>query len=163
MPVAALAGALLGCAAAGRMAGEAFVMPSKGYRVVPPRGWERVESKADLMLTQPGTQAGLLAHGTCEGRAPGRPLPVLTRHLRFGLRDVRDLDEAPVQVAGRPAVRSRFSARLDGVPVEVGAVTLQGRGCVYDLVVVAPPGRLATVAGDFERFAGSFTLTEPER
>jgi hypothetical protein len=100
-----------------------------------------------------------MAHGTCEGKTPRRSLPVLARHLRFGLRDVRELDQAPVVLAGRPGVRSRFVARLDGVPVAVGAVTLDGGRCVYDLVVVAPPEGLAAVAADFERFAQSFELT----
>jgi hypothetical protein len=100
-----------------------------------------------------------MAHGTCEGRTPRRTLPVLARHLRFGLRDVQGLEQALVVLAGRPGVRSRFTARLDGLPVAVGAVTLDGGRCVYDLVVVAPPERLAAVTDDFERFAQSFELT----
>lgn len=150
----------VGCAAArARTEGGAISVPAKGYRVVAPAGWERIASDADVALRQPAADAGLMAHGTCEGRTPRRTLAVLARHLRFGLRDVRGLDEAPVVVAGQHGVRSRFTARLDGVPVAVGAVTLQGQGCVYDLVVVAPPDRLPSVADDFERFAGSFALT----
>jgi len=38
-------------------------------------------------------------------------------------------------------------------------VTLEARGCVYDLVVVAPPAELGEVASDLERFASSFGLT----
>ena len=153
---------LAGCAAGPRITEDrVIVVASKGYRVVPPPGWEAVASRADVALRAPALEAGLMAHGTCEGRAPRRTLPVLARHLRFGLRDVRDLEETPVEVAGRPGVRSRFTARLDGVPVAVTAVTLQGPGCIYDLVVVAPPARLGSVAEAFERFAASFALTEP--
>jgi hypothetical protein len=162
--MATVAGVLTGCAAAPpRTEGRAVVVTGKGYRVVPPPGWVPVDGRADLTLRHPTQQAGLMAHATCEGKAPQRALPVLARHLRFGLRDVRELDEAAVQVAGQPAVRSRFLARLDGVPVAVGAVTLRVRSCVYDLVVVASPDQLETVAEDFERFAGSFALTEPTR
>ena len=115
---------------------------------------------ADVALRQAALGAGLMAHGTCEGKTPRRTLPVLVRHLRFGLRDVEGLDQTPVMLSGRPGVRSRFTARLDGVPVAVGAVTLDGGRCVYDLVVVvAPPEGLAAVAADFERFAQSFELT----
>lgn len=161
MTIVTVAGVLAGCAAGPtRPDGGAVALTGKGYRVVAPPGWVPVEGKADVALRHPAHQAGLMAHATCEGKAPRRPLPVLARHLRFGLRDVRDLDEAAVQVAGQPGVRSRFTARLDGVPVAVGAVTLQARGCVYDLVVVAPPDQLAAVAEDFERFAASFALTE---
>ena len=100
-----------------------------------------------------------MAHATCEGKPPVRPLPVLARHLRFGLRDVRDLTESPVTLAGLPGTTQRFRATLDGVPVAVRAVTLRGAGCVYDLVGVAPPEGIAALAPDFERFTGSFTLT----
>ncbi len=156
-----LAGLVVGCAAGRtRTEGQTVVVPGKGYRVALPPGWERIDTDADLALRQPATEAGLMAHGTCEGRVPQRTLSVLARHLRFGLRDVRDLVETPVELAGQHGVRSRFTARLDGSPVAVGAVTLQGRGCVYDLVVVAPPERLPAVADDFERFAASFRLTD---
>lgn len=156
-------GVLAGCAVGARPSGEALIVRDKGYRVVPPPGWERIASRADVALRHPTLEAGLMAHGTCEGRTPRRTLPVLARHLRFGLRDVQDLEEASVEVAGQHGIRSRFTARLDGLPVAVGAVTLQGRGCVYDLVVVTPPGRLETAAADFEAFAGSFALTGERR
>jgi hypothetical protein len=154
-----MVGMLSGCATAGHLAGGAWVVPQKGYRVVPPPGWERIDSPADLALRRPSLDAGLMAHATCEGKTPQRTLPVLARHLRFGFREVQALDEAAVEVAGQPGIRSRFTARLDGRPVVVGAVTLKGRRCVYDLVVVAPPDRIEAAAEDFERFAASFSLT----
>jgi hypothetical protein len=153
-----------GCAGAPRGTdGRTVVVAAKGYQVQLPAGWERVASEADLAVRQPALEAGLLAHGTCEGKTPRRPLPVLARHLRFGLRDVRDFDQAPVEVAGRPGMRSRFTARLDGIPVAVAAVTVEGKGCVYDLVVVAPPERFADAAAAFEQFAASFALLDGAR
>jgi hypothetical protein len=162
--MAGLAGLVVGCAA-GRPGTEArpIVVPGKAYRVVPPPGWERIDTDADVALRRPAIEAGLMAHGTCEGKTPQRTLPVLARHLRFGLREVQKMEETPVELAGLPGVRSRFTARLDGTPVAVAAVTLEGRGCVYDLVVVAPPERLAVASEDFERFAASFQLTEEHR
>jgi hypothetical protein len=159
--IAMFGGLAAGCAGARpRADGQAIVVSRKGYRVAPPPGWEAIPSTAaDVALRQPARQAGLMAHGTCGGRESRRPLPVLARHLRFGLRDVEALEQARVEIAGLPGIRSRFTARLDGVPVAVGAVTLEARGCVYDLVVVAPPAELGAVANDFERFAASFQLT----
>jgi hypothetical protein len=156
----ALGGALVGCAAVRPSADGAIVVPGKGYRVVPPAGWERIASDADLALRRPALAAGLMAHGTCGGQVPGRTLPVLARHLRFGLRDVEGLEQALVIVAGLPGIRSRFRARLDGQPVAVTALTLTGQGCVFDLAVVVSPERLPAVAEDFERFAGSFAVTD---
>jgi hypothetical protein len=139
------------------------VVPEKGYRVTPPAGWEVVGGDADVALRQPALAAGLMAHGTCEGRTARRSLPVLARHLRFGLRDVEGLDQAPVEVAGQPGLRSRFRARLDGVPVAVSAITLSARGCAYDLVLVAPPDGPPAAAAAFEAFAASFGLVERNR
>ncbi|MGH7322361.1 MAG: hypothetical protein ACRELA_22435 [Candidatus Rokuibacteriota bacterium] len=158
MSIAAGLWTLGGCAAAGRMEGPQFVVRPKGYRVMPPTGWERLDSKADLALRHRTLEAGLMAHGTCDGRTPRRVPAVLARHLRFGLRDVRDLDEAPAAVAGRSGVQSRFTARLDGTPVAVRAVTVTARDCAYDLIVVAPPDRVEQAAEDFARFVDSFTL-----
>jgi hypothetical protein len=157
--VVAIAGALVGCAAA-RLEAGAYVVRDKGYRVAPPAGWERIPSEADLAFRQRALGAGLMAEGTCDATAPTRSLAVLARHLRFGLRDVEGLAETPVTVAGRPGVRSRFAARLDGIPVAVRAITVDGRGCVYDLVVVAPPDSIEAATPDFERFAASFRFLE---
>lgn len=154
----AAAGVLLGCA--GSRPGDGSVLVAgKGYRVAPPAGWTRLDSGADVAFHHPALGAGLMAHGTCEGRTAERSLPVLTRHLRFGLKDVQRPDETPVALDGQPGVRSRFTARLDATPVAVSAVTLLGPRCVYDLVLVAPPGRFDAAAPDFERFAASFRLT----
>jgi hypothetical protein len=123
-----------------------------------PAGWTRIESEADLALRRVDRPAGLMAHASCEGRPPTRPLPVLVRHLRFGLRDVQELAEAPVTLGGLPGTAHRFRATLDGMPVAVRAVTLRGAGCVYDLVGVAPPDGLDALAADFERFTAGFAL-----
>jgi hypothetical protein len=134
------------------------VVREKGYRVTVPAGWERIDAEADLAFRRVAIPAGLLAHGSCDGRIPDRPLPVLARHLRFGLSDVHDLAETPDTVAGRPARRLGFVAVLDGQPVAVRAVTIQASRCVYDLAVVAPPDRVAAVVDDFERFRASFAF-----
>jgi hypothetical protein len=128
-----------------------------------PDGWNRIESEADLALRRADRPAGLMAHATCEGKPPARSLSVLVRHLRFGLRDVRDLAEAPTTLGGLPGTAHRFRATLDGVSVAVWAVTLRGAGCVYDLVGVAPPDGLAALAPDFERFSSGFALSGAAR
>jgi hypothetical protein len=157
--VAALLAGLAGCGGV-RLPDGSYVVPGKGYRVGAPDGWSRIESEADLALRRADPPAGLMAHATCEGKPPARPLPVLVRHLRFGLRDVQDLAEAPVTLGGLSGTAHRFHATLDGVPVGVRAVTLRGPGCVYDLVGVAPLDGLAALAPDFERFSAGFALGE---
>jgi hypothetical protein len=148
---------LAGCAAVQRQEGS-YVISRKGYRVGAPDGWTRIDSEADLALRRANPPAGLMAHATCDGKPPARPLPILARHLRFGLRDVKDLVESPASLDGLPGTAQRFRATLDGVPVAVRALTLRGSGCVYDLVGVAPPDGLPALAPDFERFAAGFAL-----
>jgi hypothetical protein len=155
--VALLLAGLTGCASVQRQEGS-YVIARKGYRVGAPEGWMRIDSEADLALRRADPPAGLMAHATCEGKPPARSLPILVRHLRFGLRDIQDLVEAPASLDGLPGTAQRFRATLDGVPVAVRALTLQGAGCVYDLVGVATPDGLTAIAPDFERFVGGFAV-----
>lgn len=157
-----LVAGLAGCAAVERREGS-YVMSRKGYRVGAPDGWTRIDSEADLALRRTDPPAGLMAHATCDGKPPGRPLPILARHLRFGLRDVQDLLESSASLDGLPGTAQRFLATLDGVPVAVRAVTLRGAACVYDLAGVAAPGGLEALAPDFERFVAGFAVEGPPR
>jgi hypothetical protein len=155
--VAVLLATLAGCGGV-RLQDGSYLVSRKGYRVGAPDGWTRIETEADVTLRRGAPAGGLMAHATCEGNPPTRPLPVLVRHLRFGLRDVQDLVETPVTLAGLPGTAHGFRATLDGLPVAVRAVTLRGTSCVYDLVGVAPPDGLATLIPDFERFSAGFAL-----
>ena len=58
---------------------------------------------------------------------------------------------------GRAFCADAGHAFVDAVAVR--AVTLRGPACIYDLVGVAPPDRVATLVPDFERFSASFALT----
>jgi hypothetical protein len=53
----------------------------------------------------------------------------------------------------REAMHSVMRAKLDGVPMQYDIYVMKKDGCLYDLVYVAPPGRFADGASDFERFA----------
>jgi hypothetical protein len=156
--VAVLLASVAGCGGV-RLEDGSYVVSRKGYRVGAPDGWTRIDGEADVTLRQPGRAAGLMAQATCEGRTPGRPLPVLARHLRFGLRNVQDLAQMPVTLGGLSGTAQQFRATLDGTPVAVRAVTLRGTTCVYDLIGVTPPDGVDGLAGDFERFAAGFALT----
>lgn len=158
----ALVAGLAGCGGV-RLEEGSYVVTQKGYRVGALDGWTRIESDADVALRRTAPAAGLMAHATCEGNPPARPLPVLARHLRFGLRNVQHLVEAPAALDGLTGTAQEFRATLDGVPVAVRALTLRGPGCVYDLVGVAPPEDLAALLPDFERFTGGFALMRPPR
>ena len=157
---AVLVVASTGCGGARLTDGRAVVVIDKGFQVSPPRGWERVPGEADLAVRDVAGGAGLMAHGTCGDRTSARAPSILARHLRFGLREVRDLAETPAVVSGYPGTRSQFTARLDARRVAVSAVTIVGGGCVYDLVAVVPADQPAALTEAFERFVASFGPVE---
>jgi hypothetical protein len=141
-----------------RIEGGVFYSP-KGYRVTLPAGaWRAAtDGRADLELTGGGLRAGILAHATCEGKAPGRPLSVLARHLIFGLEGRRILEREAVTVAERPGARMLLEGRLDDRPVTVEAFVLKGERCVYDLVYVASPADFEAGRDEFREFVRSFS------
>jgi hypothetical protein len=131
---------------------------AKGYRVTLPRGPWSVEPRggADLELRRGSPPGGMLADATCEGNPPRRPLPLLTRHLLFGLKDRVTLEDDRLEVGGLPAARTLVQGRLDGAAVAVEAVVLTDRRCVYDFLYVAPVAAFETGRADFRALVESF-------
>ncbi|MFQ5899026.1 MAG: hypothetical protein ACE5JN_12395 [Candidatus Methylomirabilia bacterium] len=149
---------VMACSAS-RIESGVFHSP-KGYEVRLPAGAWRVETdgRADLELRDAASRAGILAHATCEGNPLRRSLPVLARHLSFGLEGRRLVERAEVSVAGHPAIRMVLEGKLDGDPVKVEAYVLKGERCVYDLVYVAPPGEFARGKPEFQVLVESLVV-----
>lgn len=147
-----------GCAAGGRIVDGDYVHPGKGYRVGLPEGWTAEPGTPDLALRHPALGVSVMVHGTCEGRPPSRPLPLLARHLRFGLRDVEVERQEETRLGGSPALETHWRGRLDGRPVQGRGVVVKTRGCVYDLAVVARPDAFEQAQTVFDRLLRSFHL-----
>jgi hypothetical protein len=153
---------------AGRIEGGVFYS-AKGYRVaIPGQAWQvvadgggdlelrRIEPKGGGPEGGRGMNAGILVNATCEGNAPRRTLPVLARHLTFGIEDRQLLERDEAAIGGRTAFRSLIRGRLDGAPVQVEAYVMKDERCVYDFLYVAPPEEFAAGVGEFRAFVGSF-------
>lgn len=145
-----------GCTA-GRIEGGVFYS-AKGYRVtVPGPAWQAVlDDGADLELRRTEPRGGIVVSATCEGSPPRRGLPVLARHLTFGIEGREVLDRGEVAVAGRSAFRSVIQGRLDGNPVKMETYVMKGERCVYDFLYVAPPDGFASGVEEFRVFVRSF-------
>ena len=132
--------------------------PDVRYRIgeVPP-GWHRVFLQdTDLTFAEDGdTGRALAANAVCEGH-DDPPLPVLTRHLLLGFTERQEKAQRLVVLDGREALRSHYTAKLDGVPVELELVVLKKDGCVFDFSYVAPLGRAEERRGDFEAVLAGF-------
>jgi len=130
---------LLGACSTSRIDGGTF-HSAKGYAVrIPGDGWRVAQGgRADLELKRDAPPGGMLADATCDGPERGRPLPVLARHLTFGLTGRVTLERDTRTVAGRPAEHRVVRGAADGAEVSVEAVVVEGERCIYDFLYVAP-------------------------
>ena len=132
---------------------------AKGYQVtLPGDGW-RVErgGDADLALRRDAPPGGMLADATCSGQPLSYPLPVLARHLTFGLTKRVIVERATEVLDGRSAEHTVVRGTVDGAEVAVEAVTVRGARCVHDFLYVAPAAAFETGRRDFRAFVESFT------
>lgn len=138
---------------------EGVFYSAKGYQVrLPQDGW-RVQpgGKADLELRRATPPGGMLVDATCEGKELGRTLPVLARHLTFGLSDRVTVENTTQTVAGLQAAQTVVRGSLDGAPVAVEAFVFKGARCVHDFLYVAPVGEFEAGRRDFRVLVESFT------
>lgn len=164
-PVAALAG----CAHADSFDGHVYRTSGVEVRVGPiPAGWRRIGvDGADLAFRDDARGGSVLFDVRCGQRDEDAPLSVLTGHLIMGTTD-REFDaQDTVPFDRREALHTLLRAKLDGVPMQYDLYVMKKDGCVYDFVYVAPPGRFAEGAAEFERFAVGARATSassaPER
>ena len=152
-----LAGVLAAGCSASRIENGIFYSP-KGYQVSLPRqGWTvKPGGAAELELERQDPAGGMLADATCDHTTAGRSLPVLARHLTFGLKDRVLEGGGALTVAGRPARRAVVRGSLDGTPVGIEAVVVKDDRCVYDFLYVAPVAAFDAGRGDFRAFVESF-------
>lgn len=113
----------------------------------PGEGWTpiRLERETDLAFHHAGHDAVLQVHASCDP-ALDIPLSALTNQILAGFTERAFLEQDVVPFDGREAMRTRVDAKLDGVPRSLALVVAKKDGCVYDLVLVAPPGPDFTAA-----------------
>ncbi len=133
--------------------------PDVRYRVGKlPDHWKQVWLEGnDVAFSEPGTGRALSVNATCEGH-DDPPLPVLTRHLLMGFTERQEVSQQRVPMAGREALRSRYLAKMDGVPVQLELVVLKKDTCVFDFTYVAPPGEAEARLADFDALLAGFEM-----
>jgi hypothetical protein len=125
--------------------------------------WRRIEVEgADLAFHDDAREASTLFDVRCGRRDDDAPLSVLTDHLIMGTTERQFDTQETVPFDGREALHSVLRAKLDGVPMQYEIYVMKKDGCVFDIVYVAPPDRLAQGAPEFERFVhGVHALSSP--
>jgi hypothetical protein len=117
------------------------------------------------LVHQEGTAAGwysdavggvISANASCRDDAEATPLSSLTHQLLIGYTERRIESQVRVPLDGREALRSRVTAKLDGVPITLELYVLKRNGCIFDLSYAAPPDAFARGSDDFQRFIDGF-------
>lgn len=157
-----LAALVASCATASRIENGRFYSP-KGYSVQLPSGWRVAAGDADLDLWRASPSGGMLADATCAGRESARPLPVLSRHLLFGLTHPETVESDDRTINGWPASHRVMRGTVDGREVAVEAVVVKGDRCVHDFLYVAPVGEFEAGRAEFAAFVDSFAAGSAAR
>lgn len=153
-----------GCAATGTLQNSVYKAPHTTYEIGPvgPE-WQRlsVNDKNDLAWHNASKEAVMHVDSKCDPSLD-IPLTALRAHLMIGFTDREVLSEETVPMDGREALRTHFTAKLDGVPREILMQILKKDYCVYDFALIAPPGPFFEEAiVDFDGFvAGFHTITD---
>jgi hypothetical protein len=156
---------LAGCStASSRIENDTFYSP-KGYSVVlPGQGWRVTPGgAADLELKRESPPGGMLADATCEGVARERPLPVLVRHLTFGLTGRATVESDELPRAGQPAAHRVVHGLVDGTPMGIEAIVVKGERCVHDFLYVAPLSAFDAGRPAFAAFVASLAPAAERR
>ncbi|RKH66035.1 hypothetical protein [Corallococcus aberystwythensis] len=130
------------------------------YRVGPLSNsvWERRGfDDNDLAFVERGDTGRVIAtNSTCKDH-DDPSLQVLTKHLLMGFTERQDLGQRSFTLDGREALRSRYVAKLDGVPISLELVVLKKDNCVFDFSYVAPVGTADARMADFESLFQGFS------
>jgi hypothetical protein len=118
--------------------------------------WRRVSlTDNDLAWVVDRSGHTLAVNSTCRDYQDV-PLPALLRQQLVGFTQAERVDQQEAQVDGRGALFTRWKARLDGVPVELGLWTLKKDGCIYDFTYTSPLGAYDAESGALTRLVQGF-------
>jgi hypothetical protein len=122
-------------------------------------GWQRLELEAETALAfeAPSLDAVAQVNASCDP-ALDLPLSSLTNHLLIGFTEREGRSEETLPFAGREALFTDVTAKLDGVPRRLRLAVLKKDGCVYDFALVGPAdARFERARRDFDAWLAGFS------
>lgn len=139
--------------------GNGFVM---NVPPVPPT-WQRVDvAHTALSFEEPEAGALVLVNGRCDRDGEDVPLKSLTQHLFIRFTEREGEKEQTVSFAGREALRTEITAKLDGVQRRFAVYVAKKDNCVYDFVYFAPAASFPTGVGAFDAWVTRFDIPPRE-
>ena len=121
----------------------------QGWVVVAPGGADHAWFRDDL-------GAAIYADSNCGPRYRELALENLSTELFAGLTSVVDRKEERRQVGGREGILKVVYGKLDGVEMNVAALTVNRDACTYDLTYIVPPTHFDEGWPAFERLLAGF-------
>ena len=146
---------LAGCATSS-FSGDVYRDAQTDYRVGHlDATWHRFNLSGSDLAFRNEAGGSIMANAMCAG-IKDVPLDVLTNQALMGLEQKQEHSREVTTLDGRAALRTRLSATLDGVPVELDLVVLKRDACTYDFELVAGSKVFADRQPDFWRFVQGF-------
>ncbi len=145
---------------------DGSVYRGKGFafRIQPvPPNWTRVDDgKSALAFRNDAINASMMLNGICGTDRDDVPLESLTQHLFLLFTERKVESQEKVGLAGREALRTVLSAKLDGVPMRYETWVLKKDNCVYDMLYFAPPASFASGQVVFGQLVQSFATVDTD-
>lgn len=159
---AALAAVLVAACARHGFDGTTYRDSEVAFRVGPvPPTWHPIDvSEARIAFRDDAAQTLIAVGGRCNQDGDDVPLESLTHHLFLQFTEREVAEQERFMLDGREALRTELSAKLDGVPRRFTIVVLKKDGCVYDFMLVAPPGEDPATRAAFDRFVTGFAAVD---
>jgi hypothetical protein len=127
-----------------------------------PSAWHRVDVEDAPLAFRDDHGSSVLVNVQCNLRADDVPLLALTNQLVMGTTSRETVKDETISLDGRDAYHTVMRAKLDGVALVWDVYVMKKDGCVYDIVLVAPPERFEQGRAAFERFAtGLHSVGQP--
>ena len=124
--------------------------------------WRRIsaERRPDVTWYDENRAAIIQINASCDP-ALDIPLSSLTNHLLIGFTEREVIDESLNELDGRESLRTRVTAKLDGVQRELLLQVVKKDGCVYDFALAAARGApFESALVDFDAMLSEFR-TQP--
>jgi len=153
---------MAGCSAAvGRVVGQRFVSPTRGFEVpLPGDAWRLVTGgQSVLTLTHMQLAAGITVNVTCE-QDRDTSLDIRARHLFFGLKEKEVLRQELRALQGVPALKTVLRGQLDTRAIQLSSYVIVRGGCVYDVVYFADPQDYTHGEAAFDRMVEGFRFLD---
>ena len=161
VPVLAVAALLGGCH--GGLRDGVFAKEGVRYEIGQPYGqWRQVGLAGnDLAFVANDSGHSIAVNSTCRDFGDP-PLEVLINHLLIGFTDRVQVSQTPGVLDGRSCLTAHYTAKLDGVPVELLLVVMKKDTCVYDFTYVSPSGRFDEKRAAFDQLLSHFKTEAPK-